>query len=355
MTDQRLDAPDLPTLLSLLERLPTGVVLLDQSSRVLLYNAAEERIARRRREDVLGRHFFDEIAPCIRAAGVGDEFFGRIGREPFEIEREVAFAFPFRDSPRQVRLKLLSVEAAGRPYGCLLIEDITAQRAMERLKENLSALLVHDLKNPLAAVLANLDLLDLEPGRPADPETVGAARVSARRLQRMVGGLLDIARLEDGSIPLRLVSTDLRALVAAAMQGCSSLALMSSVQIQQRPTPEPVAGLVDQDIVRRALDNLLDNGLRYAPQGSSIEVWAERGPLVGRVSLCVRDRGPGIPDALRERIFEKYGQAEPGKRTGNQGLGLTFVRLAAEAHGGHATVESPAGGGCLFRLDLPAA
>lgn len=104
--------------------------------------------------------------------------------------------------------------------------------------------------------------------------------------------------------------------------------------------------------MRRALDNLIDNGLRYAPAGSSIEVWAEPGPLAGKVSLCVRDHGPGIADSMRERIFEKYGQAEPGSRGGNQGLGLTFVRLAGEAHGGAATVESPATGGCLFRIQL---
>ncbi len=161
--------PDLPTLFALLERLPVGVVLLDHDGRVLLYNAAEESIARRRREDILGRLFFQDVAPCIRDAGVGDEFFGRVGREQFNIEREVSFAFPFRDSPRQVKVKLVSLDVGGRPYGCLFIEDITAQRALDRLKDNLSALLVHDLKNPLAAVLANLDMLDLQPSAPADP------------------------------------------------------------------------------------------------------------------------------------------------------------------------------------------
>jgi photoactive yellow protein len=355
MSDARIETPDLPTLFALLERLPTGVVLLDDTARVLLYNAAEERIARRLRADVLGRHFFDEIAPCIKAAGVGDEFFGRVGREAFEIEREVAFAFPFRDSPRQVKLKLFSVEAAGRPYGCLLIEDITAQRALERLKANLSSLLVHDMKNPLAAVLANLELLDLDPAAPPDREAVEGARVSARRLQRMVGGLLDIARLEDGAIPLQLSRTDLRQVADAALRGQTPLARMSRVELRQTSGAEAVSALIDPEIVRRALDNLIDNGLRYAPQGTSIDVYAEPGPRTGLVSLCVRDRGRGIPDSLRERIFEKYGQAEPGKRSGNQGLGLTFVRLAAEAHGGRASVESPDSGGCLFRIELPAA
>ncbi|GAC1535705.1 MAG: hypothetical protein NVS2B9_01110 [Myxococcales bacterium] len=354
MRDLRLDAPDLPTLFALLERLPIGVVLLDQTSRVLLYNAAEERIARRSREDVLGRLFFDEIAPCIRDAGVGAEFSRRIGREQFELEREIAFAFPFRDSPRQVNLKLLSVEAGGKPYGCLLLEDVTAQRAMDRLKENLSALLVHDLKNPLAAVLANLDFLGIDPGAPADPEAVASARESVKRLERMVGGLLDIARIEDGVVPLKLARTDLRVLVATALQGEAPLAHKKRVHLEQEGGDAPVLAHADPDIVRRALDNLIDNALRYSPEGSSIEVWAEQGPRAGKVSLCVRDHGPGIADSLRERIFEKYGQGGSGPRRGNYGLGLTFVRLAGEAHGGSASVESPSSGGCLFRLELPA-
>lgn len=343
--------PDLPTLFALLERLPLGVVLLDQSSRVLLYNAAEERIARRRREDVLGRLFFDEIAPCIRAAGVGDEFFGRIGREQFELEREVAFAFPFRDSPRQVRLKLVSVEAEGRPYGCLLLEDVTAQRAMERLKENLSALLVHDMKNPLTAVLANLDLLEMLPG---DAEAAEGARLSARRLQRMVGGLLDIARLEDGSIPLKLERVDLRSIVSDALRGQAGVAQVRGVKLAAAGEPAPVTALADAELVRRALDNLIDNGLRFAPRGSAIEAWAEPGAGPAQVCVCVRDHGPGIPEPLRERVFDKYAQGDPGARRGNHGLGLTFVQMVAKAHGGSATVESPADGGCLFRVTLPA-
>ncbi len=135
----------------------------------------------------------------------------------------------------------------------------------------------------------------------------------------------------------------------------AGLAQISSVKIRQATAEEFIFALADADIVRRALDNLLDNGLRYSPAGSSIEVWAEPGPAAGKVSLCVRDHGPGIADSMRERIFEKYGQAEPGARSGNQGLGLTFVRLAGEAHGGAVTVESPATGGCLFRIQLPAA
>ena len=350
MSELQLDAPNLPTLFALLERLPMGVVLIDQSTRVLLYNAAEERIARRRREDVLGRKFFDEIASCIRDTGVGDEFLARIGREAFDLEREVAFAFPFRDSPRQIRLKLISVEAGGRPYGCLLLEDVTAKRAMERLKENLSALLVHDLKNPLTSVLANLDLLEMMPG---DVEAVEGARMSARRLQRMVGGLLDIARLEDGGIPMKLERLDLRGLIGASLQGQAGLAQLSGVGLTNASGKEPVMARVDAEIVRRALDNLLDNGLRHAPRGTRIEAWTEQGPATGMISLCVLDHGPGISDDLRERIFDKYVQAVEVGRGGNHGLGLTFVRLAAEAHGGRASVESPAGGGCLFRIELP--
>lgn len=162
-------------MLETLERLPIGVILLDDTGRVQLYNAAEERIARRRREDVLGRLFFDEVAPCFEKIGLAEDFRRLIGREPFSLEREASFGLPFRDSPRLVRLHMLSIRSGERDFCCILLEDITASRAMERLKDNLAALLVHDMKSPLTVLLGHLGLLEMRLAG------VDVARTAARR------------------------------------------------------------------------------------------------------------------------------------------------------------------------------
>lgn len=346
---------DLPTLFELLERLPIGVILLDHGGRVRLYNAAEERFARRRREDVLGRAFFEEIAPCFEKTGLAQEFRQRIGREEFSVERAASFALPFRDSPREVRLKMISIRSGDHPFACILLEDVTAWRAMERLKENLAALLVHDMKSPLTVMLGNLSLLELQLGqeREIGRRSLRDARSAAERLHRMVLGLLDIARIEEGKVPLRLEAFDLRALAVTASCDLAGVATSHEVSLVWKGDERATEIVADSDLVRRALDNLLDNAMRFAPGGSQIEVSIDHLPERARVALCVRDHGPGIPEEERAQVFDKFMQAEPGPRPGNFGLGLTFVRLAARAHGGEATVTCPSNGGCLFRVELP--
>jgi len=345
---------DLPTLFDLLERLPMGVIVLDDSGKVQLYNSAEERLARRRREDVLGRVFFEEVAPCFERIGFGAAFRDGIGRDGFSLERETSFGLPFRDSPREVRAKMVSIRSGGRDFACVLLEDISVQRAMERLKDELASLLVHDMKSPLAVMLGNLSLVGLTlPGNAVERPRLDAAVAAAHRLHRMVLGLLDIARIEDGSVRLQLSRFDLCALALAAVREQEAAAWGVGVSLVWTANEVSAEIFADAELIRRALDNLLDNATRFAPAGSSVEVWVERPADRPRLALCVRDHGPGIPEERRRQVFDKFVQLEAGSRIGNHGLGLTFVRLAAEAHGGEASVTSPPGGGCLFRIELP--
>jgi signal transduction histidine kinase len=115
----------------------------------------------------------------------------------------------------------------------------------------------------------------------------------------------------------------------------------------------PVWASADPALARRVLDNLLSNALTYAPAGTPIEVVTRVRPEGIELSVC--DRGPGVPVALREKVFEKYARVGEGGDGTNRGLGLTFCRLAIEAHGGTIWVEETKGGGACFRAVLPAA
>jgi photoactive yellow protein len=346
----------MPVLMSLLEQLPVGVVLLDARGRVVQYNRYEEVLAGRSRDEVLGREFFRDVAPCMNVRELGGRFYEEIGRTPIALQLEFSFPFPHLAQPREVVAKLTSFEVGGAPYGCLLIEDVSAKRAVERMKDTLGSLLVHDLKNPLSVALTNLGMLREQASVLADPEARecldGAVRAT-NRVQRMVHNLLDVARLESPSLPIQRADVDVRRLVTETAHELRTLANLRGVSIHVETPDTPLVAHVDEDVLRRALDNVIENGVRYARTRVTLRVESSASAL----RFVVVDDGPGVPESVRERIFDKFaqvqGQIDGPRRRLNQGLGLTFVRLAVRAHGGTVSVGDPPGGGCAFTLEVP--
>jgi photoactive yellow protein len=345
--------PELTVMMGFLDALPIGVVVLDREGRVVHYNRYEEELANRKRAQVLGKRFFHEVAPCMNVRELGLRFADEIGRE--EIDTNIEFHFPFPDRPREVRVHLRSFEVGGEPYGFLLIEDVSAQRAVERMKTSLGDLLVHDLKSPLSVVTVALQFLRDRAGVQADVEGREEAEDglrAARRLSRMITNLLDLTRLETASLPLRRMTVDLRAISASVVAESMPIARSRSVALVEDSEAAPVLVEVDLDVVRRALDNLVDNAIDYTRSGGAVSV--RTGARDESAWIEVADEGPGIAEDVRERVFDKYVQLDGLRRNGaNRGLGLTFVRLAARAHGGEVSVRCPPQGGSVFRIELP--
>jgi signal transduction histidine kinase len=245
----------------------------------------------------------------------------------------------------------------------LLVELERARESLERhaqkleqlesLKETLTETLVHDLKNPLAAVLGNLELLERK-GDERTRELVRRCKTGASRLHRMILDLLDVARLEEGALPIRPEPVDAVELARRALDEFEAPAAQRGVRLVLQ-SPEGVSRVHgDPSMLRRVLDNLLANALEHSPAGTEVTVRVavrDEG-----VELSVADQGAGIPEGYREKIFEKYARLELRQAgvVGNRGLGLTFCRMAIEAHGGTIWVEPAAGGGAWFRALLPA-
>jgi signal transduction histidine kinase len=223
----------------------------------------------------------------------------------------------------------------------------------QRQKEELAALLIHDLKNPLAAIemtakfLATSESVSLDT-RDASREIVDAAGA----MRRMVMNLLDISRSEDGILVPKWSDVDVRMLVDEVVRENTRLA--ADREIALRGETRVDAPLVaDVDLLRRLLENLIVNAIRHAPRRGTVEVSAGWGPD-GLVEFRVRDTGPGVPDSMRERIFDKYVSVNSEHMgTGNRGLGLTFCRLAAEVHGGRIWVEPNEPAGSVFVAAIP--
>lgn len=228
-----------------------------------------------------------------------------------------------------------------------------AERNRElELKKTLAQSLVHDLKNPLSAILGNLDLLEMR----TDPSTpmpmVQRSKQGAKRMQKMIMNLLDVERLEQGRLIPALDRIDAVELARETLVEAETTAEQKDVRLELK-SDGPVPLEVDPTLLRRVMDNLLANALHYSPQGKTVTIEVNR--REEGVELVVSDEGCGIPEEHRENVFDKYRQVDL-RRSGvstNRGLGLTFCRLAVEAHGGTIWIESAPGGGASFRLVLP--
>jgi signal transduction histidine kinase len=240
------------------------------------------------------------------------------------------------------------------------LEVIAAQRdalvEAQHQREELMSFIVHDLKNPLASILANSQSLrgdgwSLDDAR----EVLGDVETAARSMLRMVLNLLDVSRGDSGAMVLKPQLTDMAQLIDGVLTLMRprfiERSLLAAVDVGETCVE------IDAEVMRRIVENLVDNCVKHSPARGTISIRAAE--TAGRLELRVSDEGPGIPVDLREKIFEKYVQLAP--RDGveaapmGRGLGLAFCRLAAEAHGGHIWVEANPPHGTTFAVRIPAA
>ncbi len=228
-----------------------------------------------------------------------------------------------------------------------------------QMRERLSAFIVHDLKIPLQNISAATEIVQ----RRAENEGVHRAAAMIERgctdMNRMVLDLLDVARAEDGHLPVQKTDFDLRTLLDDVVerlrltrgQGSAAVRFETMYDLED----SRIQG--DPELLRRVIENLLDNALRYSPAKSSIRVSAAK--RQGQVDIVVRDEGPGIPEEHRERVFDMYERLEERRDRSGRGLGLVFCRAAVEAQGGAIWIDPPEGSGAAFhvrlgtRADLP--
>jgi two-component system sensor histidine kinase/response regulator len=239
----------------------------------------------------------------------------------------------------QTALKLGRMSAELREHYEVVRKQRDDLMRLQLQKDQMSAFIVHDLKNPAGAMdlHAQLILRDAQLS-PRARESALRIRDEVRHLVRLIMNLLDISKSEQGQLVPQLTSVDVDALaheVAAAFEvkaKSSNIKLICDMQAKRVQA--------DVEMLRRVFENLVDNALRHAPEGSTVTISSRAGD--GCVELRVRDAGPGIPAALREKVFEPFIQLEHGERTvtrAGRGLGLAFCRVTVEAHGGAIWIE----------------
>lgn len=227
-------------------------------------------------------------------------------------------------------------------------------RELEHLRDSLTHMVVHDLRSPLAVVLMALDVLKANLAKqisPDDLECLNRCEAGAVTMKEMIATLLDVSRFEAKSMPLSPAPTDLNEVARRTAGTLRQVAARRAIRLFETLN-EPVHAHCDAEIIRRVLVNLLDNALKFTRRNGEVEVAVER-VNANRAKVSVRDSGPGIPEAHRSRIFEKFSQVEASEARRGTGLGLAFCKLAIEAHGGEIGVESETGKGSTFWFTLP--
>jgi len=232
----------------------------------------------------------------------------------------------------------------------------------QRQKEELTALIVHDLKNPLSSILSNVQYaLGQETLGTDERDSLRDVLRASQSMVRMVMNLLDISRSEDGALVPHLAEFELPGLLSEICSEMERRIEDKGQKLELAVAPDVRVMTADRDLVRRILENLVDNAYKYGPRHATIRVEAtllpapREGGGADAVELRVRDEGEGIPLAFRQKIFEKY--ARVGGRSAHEvrnshGLGLVFCRRAVEVHGGEIWVEDNAARGSCFCVRL---
>ena len=322
--------------LALLEREHCDLVLLD------VMMPEQDGFETCRRMKAMPREAF---LPVILVTALGEQDDRNTGLE--------AGADDFLSKPLDRRELLLRVRSflRLRDQEKVIRDQVQELRRLQSMKDDLVSLLVHDLRNPLAGMISSIELASDTPSGKDQADDLARALKGANGLREVLDETLQVRLLEENAIVARRMKVDLAQLVGTAVATLSSTARRRRVEVTCAFEGEPVAA-VDDKLLRRSIENLLSNALKYTPAGTDVSIVARNN--LGWIEIEVGDRGTGVPDDLKRTMFEKFGslEAQRGAARRGIGLGLYLVKLVAGAHGGDVTVLDRAGGGALFRLRL---
>lgn len=325
---------------AILENIADGIVAIDRDGDVVLWNKAAEQITGVPAAEALGRPPAQALGRALSGEGLVS-----IDRGGSEIWLSLTQAV-MRDPAGLV---------AGRIYA---FRDISAERVVEQMKSEFVSTVSHELRTPLTSIYGFAETLLREDVLFGDEERKVFLRYIAsesERLTRIVDALLNVARLDTGDLHVQLAPTEVTPVLTELVSSVEHASDGNGHSFVLDLPPEPLAAEADADKLRQVLAHLVDNAVRYSPNGSTVTIAVRR--KRDRVEFEVADQGSGIPENERERIFRKFYRAERERReeAGGTGLGLFIVQGLVNAMGGRIWVESAEGEGSRFAFELPAA
>lgn len=350
---------------------PDVVLVVNPSREILMCNDSVEGLFGYHPEEVLSKSTDFLYRDRRSAPGQTMGIYEQLEKLGFHY----GYATGIKKTGEDVPLEIITGNLRGRPGAVLQVRDATKLthiqqsdkaksqlveeleeslkklRQVELSRDNLTQMIVHDMKTPLQIVLGNLEMTeaDIKQGKETNKQGVQHALNQTRRLVGMVNSILEVSRLESGAIELNTSPLDLRTVLEKSAEEIQGISPDLHISLDLPETVIQVSG--DSGILHRVVTNLLSNAVHHG-QGKAIRAGIERKD--GFVRLSVADSGPGISPEHRDKIFDKFARFKADESSPKStGLGLTFCKLAVEAHEGQIGVESTAGTGCTFWFHLP--
>jgi PAS domain S-box-containing protein len=325
------------------EHVADGVLLVDQGGIIRLWNPAAEQITGLAAADTVGRSTAAVFSPWEAIADLVASGEPRPQTQPLEI------------NGRELWLSITGVAFAGGTV--FAFRDLTSERAVEKLKSDFVSTVSHELRTPLAAIYGAALTLRREDVPLGEPQRSGLLEVIASesdRLARIVNDILWASRLESGTMQTTIEKCDGIEIARSVVETARHYIPPNIKLTIKAPRKAPQIA-ADPDKARQVLTNLVDNAVKYSPDGGKVTV--EVTVAGSQLRYAVRDEGLGVPPAEHRRIFEKFYRLDPNltRGVGGTGLGLYISRELLERMGGRIWVESSGSGGSTFFAELPVA
>lgn len=344
---------------TIIETAHDAFIGMDLDGIVTDWNTQSERMFGWRRHEAIGRPLAELVVPAryhdsLRRAIREFRTTGHTGALNRRVERAVSN----RNGEEFAIEMTTGIAGIGdRTFFSIFLHDISLRKRVDQMKNELVATVSHELRTPLTSMRASLGLLKSGAAGPIDgeiQELVDIAHRHCERLVRLVGDMLDVEKIESGRLSAHPRPQPLYPIVDDAVGAMRGQAQDARVGLHSGCAPglETVDACVDRDRITQVLMNLVSNAIKFAPPQSAVEVTLARHGQALRITVA--DRGPGIPPAFRERIFQRFAQADgAADRKTSSGLGLAISRQIVVEHGGELWFEDRAGGGTAFHVDLP--
>jgi len=344
-----------------------GVVVVDPEGRIRELNPAAADLLQLNPDQVAGQAF----AQRVRNAALQrllDSALGLLDRGDQAEELSAEVELRPGDAERHLRVEAAAVtdERGARRGAVLVLHDVTRLRRLESVRQDFVANVSHELRTPVSAVKAAVEALRSDP----PPDTIQRARFTgiitrqADRLEAILADLLTLTQLDTAAKPAPLHPTDVHPSVAAAVESCTANARARNIALDVQ-VQDGLQACVVPARLEQALVNLIDNAVKYSPEGTRVTLTAQRTPSpcgregapIDEVQITVRDQGRGIEAHHLPRLFERFYRTDRARsrQLGGTGLGLSIVKHVAEQAGGRVSVESTLGRGSTFGLHLPTA
>ena len=348
---------------TILNSVKDGLILFDTNGKITLVNEAVSTLTGIPQSEFIGQGIPEIPDRILEAIGFSKEDSSKWFTNYLNDNNPSSTTFIYKMKNRTPELfierSFIRVKDPDEIFLGLIItlRDITDEYQLRQTQDLITETLVHDLRSPLSSTISALDVISdaQASGDPAGilQPSIQIAQRSSRRMLSMVESILEINRMESGKLDLSLTKFDINNLIKESISEFNIIAKEYEVEISFEPVSDIPLVRLDEAKIQRVINNLIDNALKFSPEGGEIVLKIETSNQAG-IIIHVLDRGPGIPAEYAHSVFDRFFQIpDRSSRKRGTGLGLTYCRLTVEAHKGEIWVENRPGGGSDFIVSLP--